>query len=186
MVGPGFPPIPAKLIAAITSGKFVEQEDLLSSNLASPQDDEQQLLLDGRVVLTTGKRKPKHIIESIVSWIEAFTIYTLILTSSFPNRWRDLSSYKLLILRTYQHFGSRAWLSYNRAYRELVAATGLADWSELNMQLFNFHTTCAPACGSGGLDSPHSFLRSSTSSKKPGLVPSTIISGEAIDPRMDR
>ena len=56
-------------------------------------------------------------ITDLVSWIEAFSIYTLILTSYFPHRWRDLTVYKLLIIRTYRQFVGRAWMNYDKAFR---------------------------------------------------------------------
>ena len=54
----------------------------------------------------------------IASWMEAFSIFYLILCSSFPDRWRDLTSYKLLILRTYPQFSGFCWLDYDQAFRE--------------------------------------------------------------------
>ena len=83
--------------------------------------------------------------------MEAFSIYSLVLTSHFPHRWRDLSQYKLLILRTYQKFSNRVWLAYDRAFREHAAATNLTDWSNMNMQLFNFHAAGTSTHGHGEL-----------------------------------
>lgn len=62
---------------------------------------------------------------------------------------RDLSQYKLLILRTYQKFSNRVWLACGRAFREHAAATNLTDWSNMNMQLFNFHAAGASTHGHG-------------------------------------
>ena len=43
-----------------------------------------------------------------MTWSEAFTIFMLILTSYFPHCcWKDLTSYKLLILCTYRQFSGR-------------------------------------------------------------------------------
>jgi hypothetical protein len=75
-----------------------------------------------------------------LSWVEAFTVFSVIVCSYFPNRWRDLSSYKLLILRTYRQFADYALCDYDKAFRQHAAATRLLDLSELNVQLFNFHT----------------------------------------------
>jgi hypothetical protein len=99
-----------------------------------------QLLLDGRLVLTGSARKPRKEITDILSWVEAFTVFSMIVCSYFPNRWRDLSLYKLLILRTYRQFAGYAWCDYDKAFRQHAAATRLLDWSELNVQLFYFHT----------------------------------------------
>jgi len=97
VVGPGFSPIPAKTVAIIVAGKFVDFNELLSANI-SQQEPEPQLLFDGRVVLTSTVKKHKRRIEDIITWMEAFSSYALVLTSCFPNRWRNLAQYQLLIL----------------------------------------------------------------------------------------
>ena len=150
VVGPGFSPVPAKLVGQIVAGKFVELSDLLSSNIVL-SEPEPQLLFDGHLVLTPTPKKAKRRIEDIATWMEAFSVYSLVLTSHFPHRWRDLSQYKLLILRTYQHFSNRVWLAYDRAFREHAAATNLTDWSNMNVQLFNFHAAGASTRGRGEL-----------------------------------
>jgi len=127
----------------------------MASNL-SHQEEEPQLLFDGRVVLTAGKNKNRRRIEDIVSWMEAFSIFSMVLTSFFPHRWKDLTSYKLLILRTYRQLSGPVWLAYDKAFREHAAATKLTDWSDINSQLFNFHAAGASArepVGSGSSNS---------------------------------
>ena len=57
----------------------------------------------------------------------------------FPHCWKDLTLYKLLILRIHCQFSGRVWLAYDKAFREHAAATWLADWSTMNVQLFTFH-----------------------------------------------
>lgn len=77
-------------------------------------------------------------------WMEAFAIFSAVLATHFPYCWKDLCQYQLLILHTYQQFGSHNWLAYDRASCENAVATNLVDSSEINMQLFNFHAagTC--------------------------------------------
>ena len=75
--------------------------------------------------------------------MEAFFIFYLILCSNFPHRWRELTSYKLLILRTYRQFSGFCWLNYDRAFREHAATIKLNDWSAMNVQLSNYHTAGA-------------------------------------------
>ena len=167
VVGPGFSPIPAKIVSQIVAGKFVDLCELLSTNI-SQTELEPQLFLDGRVLLTSAPKKHKRRIEDIVSWSEAFSIYSLIVASHFPNRWKDLVQYKLLILRTYRHFGGSVWLLYDKAFREHAAATKNTDWSKLDSQLFNFYSAGAPAkrFGSRALEE---------SSEAEGSPPSLII-----------
>lgn len=164
VVGPGFSPIPAKLVGQIVAGKFVELSDLLSSNIVL-SEPEPQLLFDGRLVLTSTPKKAKRRIEDIATWMEAFSVYSFVLTSHFPHRWRDLSQYKLLILRTYQQFSNRFWLAYDRAFREHAAATNLTDWSNMNVQLFNFHAAGASTRGRGELANESAEPAGATSSQ---------------------
>ena len=72
-------------------------------------------------------------------WMEAFAIFSVVLATHCPYCWKDLCQYQLLILHTYQQFGSHIWLAYDRASCENAVATNLVDWSEINKQLFNFH-----------------------------------------------
>ena len=167
VVGPGFSPVPAKLVSQIVAGKYVDLSDLLAVNLVQ-KDPEPQLLLDGRLVLTSQPKKQRRRIEDIASWMEAFAIFSLILVSSFPHRWKDLMQYQLLILRTYRHFSGRVWLAYDQAFREHAAATRLTDWSAMNVQLFNFHAAGSSVRGS----SPPS---SNESPEPPGSSSSTIL-----------
>jgi len=97
VVGPGFSPVPAKLVSQICSGKFVDLSELLAANLVS-SETEPQLMLDGRLVFSAPPKKPRRRIEDITTWTEAFTVFSLVLSSFFPHRWKDLTLYKLLIL----------------------------------------------------------------------------------------
>lgn len=131
VVGPGFSPVPAKLVSQIVAGKFVELHNLLPSNIVSSE----------RLVLTPSPKKPKRRIDDIGTWLGAFSIFCLILVLHFPHRWKDLLQYQLLILQTYRQFSGRVWLSYDQAFRENAAATNLTDWSQFNSTLFSFHST---------------------------------------------
>ena len=138
VVGPGFSTVPAKLVSQILAGKYIDLNELLPANLQL-KEPEPQLLLDGRLVLTSQPKKPHRCIDDIATWSEAFAIFSLILVTHFPYRWKDLIQYQLLILCTHRHFGGRVWLTYDEAFREHAAATRLTDWSCMDVQLFNFH-----------------------------------------------
>ena len=95
--GPWFFSCPAKLVSQIKVGKFVELHELLPSNIF-PSEPEPQLLFNGRLVLTSPPKRPKRRIEDIATWLEAFSIYCLILLSYFSHHWKDLLQYQVLIL----------------------------------------------------------------------------------------
>ena len=123
IVGPGYSPVPAKLVLQIRGGKFVDLSELLAANLVSTEA-EPQVMLDGRLVLSAPPKKPCWRIEDITTWTEAFTVHSLVLSSFFPHRWKDLSMYKLLILRIARQFSGRVWLAYDKAFREHAARLG--------------------------------------------------------------
>ena len=164
VVGPGFSPIPEKIVTQIVSGKFVEFDELLSSNIVLTEP-EPQLLFDGRLVLTSGPKKLKRRIEDIATWMEAFSTFMLVLSSYFPHRWKDLCQYQLLILQTHRQFASRVWLSYDRAFRQHAAATNLVDWSSINVQLFNFHAAGSSVRGRNDVPSGSSEPSGSSTSR---------------------
>lgn len=56
MVGPGFSPIPSKLVAQIVTGKYVDFSHLLAANLTC-LEPKPKLLLDSQIMLTTPLKK---------------------------------------------------------------------------------------------------------------------------------
>ena len=112
-------------------------EDLLAENITMPEQ-KPQLCFDGHLVLSHTPKRRKRLITDIASWMEPFSIFYLILCSSFPHRWRDLTSYKLLILRTYLQFSGFCWLDYDRASR----STRLQEKSTTGLRcMFSSSTT---------------------------------------------
>lgn len=144
VIGPGFSPVPSKLVSQIVAGKYVDLSALIPENLET-KEPSPQFLLDGHLLYTPQPKKPRRKIEDIATWLEAFAVFSYILLSYYPHRWKDLLQYQLLILRTYRQFSGRVWLSYDQAFRENAAATKLTDWSVMNSQLFNFHAAGSAA-----------------------------------------
>lgn len=109
------------------------------------QETEPQSYLEGKL-LVSSSRKIVQEITDIVTWVEAFTVYmySWIFCSAHPSRWQDMTQYKLLILKTSHQFLGKAWLHYDIAFRKDAAASGLADWSCMNLDLYNFHTCLPP------------------------------------------
>ena len=92
-VGPGYAPVPYKLVSKITAGLFVDLADLLPDNIRA-QEIEHQAFLEGKLVVS---RTKKRVIEiaGIITWIEAITIFCMILCHTFPSCWKTSTSYSL-------------------------------------------------------------------------------------------
>jgi len=134
----GLSPVPTKLVVQMVSGKYVDLSELFSVNLYQ-RDPEPQLLLYGRLMLTSQPKKQCRRIDKIATRCQGFAIYSTVLVLHFPHCWNNLTQNKLLILRTYSHHSSRVWLAYDQPFHKHVTATRLTDWSAMNVQLFNFH-----------------------------------------------
>ena len=82
------------------AGKFVELNELLSANLVLNEPRASIAVL----VLTPTPKNLKWWVDDITSWLEAFSVYCLILSFHFPHHWEDLLQYQLLILQTHHKF----------------------------------------------------------------------------------
>lgn len=156
MVDPGHAPIPSKLVSKVTGGHFDDLADLLSLNLRAVES-EPQTFLDGKLVVLPTKRRQAEI-HDILTSVEHFTIYQMVMCSTHPHRWADLTRYKLLVIQTAQRYPGQVWLEYDLAFRKDATATALLDWAKMNSDLYIFHLRSAP------VPSTYQLLRSSASS----------------------
>lgn len=104
---PGYAPIPAKLVTKITSGVYVELADLLAENLRE-QKSKPLTYLGGKLVVSPVRKQVVEITD-ILTWVGAFTIHSWVFCNAHPNRWLDLTQYKLLIMQTARQFPGPAW-----------------------------------------------------------------------------
>ena len=117
VMGPGCAPVPYKLVSKITASRaFLDLAGLLPDNIRA-QEIEPQTFLEGKLVVS-GSKKWVIEIADIVTWIEAFTIFSMILSHTFPSPRKDLNQYKLLIIQTARRFSDKSWLHYDIAFRK--------------------------------------------------------------------
>ncbi|CAH3132141.1 unnamed protein product [Pocillopora meandrina] len=57
-------------------------------------------------------------------------------------------------MKTYRQFPGKAWLHYDTAFWKDAPASGLADWSCKNLNLYNFHTCLVPQSQPSAASSP--------------------------------
>ena len=94
-------------------------------------------------VFRPAKRRKE--ITVILTWMQAFSVYTLVLTTYWLARITDLLKYQLLIMRSAQQFAGSTWLSYFRAFRRQAAACHQTDSSYMNSELYYFRVSAAVA-----------------------------------------
>ena len=142
-MGPGIPPVAPKLVAAIVSGEFIDLVSLLEDH--TQLEAQSFSLVADLFIIRPAKRQT---ITHILSWMQAFSVYMLVVTASYPARVSDLLKYQLLIMCTAQQLSGSAieiidrlpsthsrsiismgsaWVSYDRASRRQAAAYNLND-----------------------------------------------------------
>ena len=143
ILGPGRPPIPSKLVTQILGNKFIELSELLPENLESPSCESSSFTIEGGAIvpITKVSSKRKQEITDILTWVECFTSYVTVISTSFSSRSRDLLSYMALIIRMAKRYTGNCWLNYDRAFRLEAAASNLRDWSQLKPDLYSYHTS---------------------------------------------
>ena len=115
VAGPGYAHVPYKIVSKITAGLFVDLANLLPDNIRA-QEIEPLAFLEGKLVVSGSKKRVVEIAD-IITLIEAFTIFCMILCHTFPSCWNDLNQYKLLIIQTTRCFADKSWLNYDIAFR---------------------------------------------------------------------
>ena len=165
VIGPGFAPIPPKVVSSILAGEYIDL-GLLVRKPAEIRDKGPSISLDGRLIIRN-QPKPARRLTDLPSWSQAFSILNLILVSYQPHRSPDLLRYQLLILRMFTQYEGLAWFYYDEAFRRDAAARGVTDWSVMNVELFNFHTTAQSSSLTSRFPSTGAESSGSTSSVLP-------------------
>lgn len=98
-VGPGYCPIPEKLVTKIRPVHRSSRPVSRESETAGNRTPNLSLIWMGNFLKLFPKKTIQEITD-IVTWVEAFTVYSWILYSAHPSRWQDMKQYKLLILKT--------------------------------------------------------------------------------------
>ena len=81
VMGHGYAQVPYKLVSKITAGLFLDLAGLLPDNIRT-QEIEPQAFLEGKLVVSGSKKRVIEIAD-IITWIEAFTIFSMILCHTF-------------------------------------------------------------------------------------------------------
>lgn len=124
---------PAKLELKITCSHFIDFADLLSANLHYIKH-ETYIFPQGKL-LVSNKCLVLEIMD-ILTWTKAFTIFQMMMCSTHPHRWPNLTKYKSLIIQTAWLSPGLACLEYDLALKKDATATGTTYWSWMNLNLY--------------------------------------------------
>ena len=102
------------------------------------------LVMDGRAALpdiwpwllshTRLRRRP---VMDVLTWIECFSVMSMVTSSKFPDRAPKLFVYMRTIAKTSQTFDGLAWVAYDNQFRQKAAANRSWDWGSIDTALYN-------------------------------------------------
>ena len=128
----GLAPVPAKLVARILRGEFVDMAELLRDNLEA----QRRGVIQESSTISGDIKRGRREIPDLLSWVQCFGTYMAVVTSAQPTKSRELLAYQTLIVREARRCGGRGWLAYDTMFRQQAVGNLDMDWSKLNPTLY--------------------------------------------------
>ena len=127
MLGEGIPPVPAKVVARIWKGEYIDMADLLQDNLEADRR---------RATAQRGQAKATwREVPDLLSWAQCFSVYVGVVVKH-PHRVKQLLVYQATILREARRCGGNGWRAYYVMFRKLAVTDDTIDWLRLNPSLY--------------------------------------------------
>lgn len=138
-LGEGLPVVPAKLVARIQKGEYVDMAELLRDNI---EVGRRRLAQGGAggiaaaVCTWIGGRAGRREVPDVASWAQCFSSYAAVFGEKYPNKARDLWAYMALILREARRCGGNGWRDYDSMFRQQASSAVDLEWGKLNSSLY--------------------------------------------------
>ena len=133
VLGEGIPPVPAKVVAQIWKGEYIDMADLLRDNLEA----DRRRATAQRGAQQQGQAKATRLeVPDLLSWAQCFSEYVGVAAEKHPHRVKQLLAYQATILREARRCGGNGWRAYDAMFWQLAATDDTIDWSRLNPSLY--------------------------------------------------
>ena len=127
VVAEGIPPVSCKLVDKIKKWEYIDLATLLDDYSTS----DQVALLNGQLTVASSnsqRRRQANAISDVLTWLQAFSIFTAILVSSDSTTKEEaagLAAHSYLIIQLSKDLSGLMWHKYDQSYREWAAAKGI-------------------------------------------------------------
>ena len=133
-LGEGLPPVPAKLVAKILKGDYIDMAELLRDNMEAERRRPRAQHAESAGPSGGGNRRE---VPDLFSWIQCFGMYAAVVTSRHPEKTQQLFAYQTMIVREARRCGGKGWLAYDSMFRQQASLAPACDWSKLNNSLYS-------------------------------------------------
>ena len=133
---PGTEHVDKKIIQSALSGEFIEIAELLSTNYSTEAQDF-KTVIDSAGNLTVKCIKPKRVITSSFKWLEAWSLYELILCPVYgAETFVEMCNYRLFMLGLFARYKLPYVLNYDYKHRLLLGAQRSFRFSKVTGELY--------------------------------------------------
>eukprot|EP00118_Oscarella_pearsei_P022426 m.259447 g.259447 ORF g.259447 m.259447 type:complete len:379 (+) comp40421_c0_seq6:409-1545(+) len=124
--------IPAKLVAKILSGKFVDMAELMADNVELVRVNTETSTANAG---SSGRTRLRQV-PTVLSWARSFCAFAAVRASA-NSKWAvPMFAHMALILQETARCGGDGWRGYDARFRQMAAASLGAPWGTLNSGLF--------------------------------------------------
>ena len=110
------PPVPAKLVAKIVKGDYVDMAELLRDNIEA-----KRRRTDHPCSSSASSHANRREVPDILSWLQCFGVYASVVASHKPEKFRQLMAYQTHMIREARRCGGTGWQGYDTMFRQLAA-----------------------------------------------------------------
>ncbi len=136
VLGESLPAVPAKLVAKILKGEYVDMAELLKDNIEVGRRKDLQDGARGSGC-SGGNKASRREVPDLLSWVQCFGVYAAVLASKFPEKARELWAYQVLIVKEARRCGGTGWKEYDSMFRQQASSAVQLEWTKLNSSLFS-------------------------------------------------
>ena len=141
MLGVNSPVVPARIVKRILSCDFGDMAELSNENLELEKRRSGEG--DDAKSASRGKLRP---LPDLLAWARAFTLYTGVVLSVYPNKGMELATYQAMILHGPD--SCDWWRTYDPQFREQITNLEKADFTRIDQTLYSRSLWTASAMGS--------------------------------------
>ena len=110
VLGEGIHPVPAKVVARIWKGEYIDMADLLRDNLEA----DRRRATAQRGAQQQGQAKAtRREVSDLLSWALCFSVYVGVAAEKHPHRVKQLLAYQATILHEARRCGGNGWRAYD-------------------------------------------------------------------------